>query len=138
MSKTTEEQILNNPRLVLSEFNAEDIIILTNTLKSTANQILCKFGYMQPTDKPHDQLTKEEIAIRGYDKYSISEVFERMSDETKKMFWSVNNASYLIEIEKRLRESKLEQLELLKAEVLGYQIEIVKLQEKIFELEINK
>tara|TARA_R110000868_G_scaffold14021_1_gene65429 strand:+ start:20932 stop:21357 length:426 start_codon:yes stop_codon:yes gene_type:complete len=134
MSKPIQEQILNNPRLVLSEFKLEDIQILTNTLKSTANQILCKFGYMQRTDKDINTLTKEEVALRGYDKYTIEEIFNRMPNETKTMFWAVNNAGYLLEIEKRLREKREQENKLLMAEILGYQIQIIELQKEIEEL----
>lgn len=137
MSKTLREQYLSNPGLVLSEFKEEDVITLTNTLKSTANQILCKYGYMQPTDKPHDQLTKEEISLRGYDKYSLKEVFERMPNEVKTMFWAVNNAGYLLRIEKEFRDSQTEEIKRNRAEILKYQLEIMELQEKVFNLEIK-
>lgn len=131
MSKPLREQILSNPRLVLSEFNNLDILTLQNNLKSTANQILCKFGYMQRTDKDINTLTKEEVTLRGYDKYTLQEVFERMPNETKIMFWSINNASYLIEIEKRLRLEANKRIDNLTAENLKLNIELMKLQEKL-------
>ena len=134
MSKPIKEQILNDPRLVLSDFKIEDIQIVKNGLKNTANQILAKYGYMQPTDVPHEKLTKNDIALRGYDKYSIDEVFNRMPNETKLMFWSVNNANHVLEIEKRIREKREHEHKLLNAEILGYQIQIVELQREIEKL----
>lgn len=131
MSKPIREQLLNNPSLVLSEFKAEDIIILKRTLETTANQILAKFGYMQRTDKDINTLTKEEVALRGYDKYTLSEVFERMPNETKVMYWSVNNARYLIEICLALNKDIENEIKRMRAELTRQQLQIVELQRNI-------
>lgn len=137
MSRPIKDEVLSNPRLVLSEFNIEDIQILRNTLKNTANQILCKFGYMQRTDKDIKNLTKEEVALRGYDKYTIEEVFNRMPNETKMMFWAVNNAGYLLEIEKRMREDREKDFKLLNAELLKVQILAHELETELIKLKKN-
>ena len=61
MSKPIREEILSNPRLVLSEFKTEDIVMLKNSLEVTAKQILCKFGYMKLNSKGMDVYTIDEI-----------------------------------------------------------------------------
>ena len=83
---------------------------------------MCKFGYM-------------ELNEDNLDKYTIEEVFKRMPDETKLMFFSVNNAGLLIEIEKRLRKLKDNEIKILSAELLGCQMQIIELQTKLKEYE---
>ena len=118
MSQPTREQILNDPRIVLSDFNREDIELIRSSLVITAKQIMCKFGYME--------LNEDLI-----DKYTIDEVFNQMPDETKIMFFAVNNAGVVLEVEKRLREQREQENKLLSAELLGCQIQIIELQNKL-------
>ena len=118
MSKPIREQILNNPRLVLSEFKTEDIVILKNSLEVTAKQILCKFGYMK-------------LDSQGLDIYTIEEIFSKMPDETKIMFWSINNARYLLELERQLNNKHVETIQMQQTQLSEQQIQIVRLQTKL-------
>lgn len=120
MSKPIRECILNDPRMILSEFTSLDKEIIRSSLFIAAKQIMCKYGYL-------------EINKEGLDKYTIEEVFKRMPNETKIMFFAVNNSGVLIEIEKRLREEKDREFDLVSAELLGCQIQIIELQTKLKE-----
>ena len=114
------QEILNNPTKVLSEFKAEEIVILKNTLETSAKQIFCKYGYMQLNDD-------------GFDKYTTQQIVDRMPKETRLLYWSMNNARYLLQIESEFRKEQRQMINQLRAELTQQQMQIIELQTKLKE-----
>ena len=58
-----------------------------------------------------------------------------MPDETKIMFWSINNARYLLELERELNNKHVETIQMQQAQLSQQQIQIVRLQTKLKDYE---
>lgn len=112
------QSIINNPTLVLRDFKAEEIVILKNTLETSAKQILCKYGYMQLDDE-------------GFDKYTMSQIVDRMPRETRLMYWAINNARYLLQIESEMRKNLTLIINQQRAELTNFQMQTIELQREL-------
>lgn len=118
MSKSTTDGILSSPNSLLTDFTANDIVLLKNGLFKAKEQILAKYG-------------KFDINEKGLPQYTEKEVFNRMQDSTKQLFWSVNNASNLIEFCLKDNDDLSSKIKDMRQEITSYQIEIVRLQKQL-------
>lgn len=114
------KRIIDNPSEILKTLKTSDIIFLKNQLFLTKEGVLKKYG-------------KFEVDSDGAPLFTSEQLFKRMPDSTKKMFWSINNASVLIESLLNLNTDLEEEVKRMRFELSKLQIEYSKLQ-----IELNK
>lgn len=118
MSKTLIENIIDSPENILQSFKTHDISFLKNELFITGQKILSKFG-------------KYDVDENGMPSKNLKDVFDSMPQSTKQMFWSINNASALIESLLNYNEEMESEIKRMRGELSVQQIEIIKLQKQL-------
>lgn len=111
---------IDNTETVLKSFTTQEIISLNGILFTTREQILAKYGKFQLNDK-------------GLDLYTNSQIIQRMPNETRIMFFAINNSNFLIELSLILNSDLTEDNKRMRAELTKQQIKIIELQTKLKE-----
>lgn len=112
------KKITDSPDYILKSFKTNEIVFLKNQLFISKESILKKYG-------------KFEVDKNGCPLFTNEQVFKKMPESTKKMFWAINNASVLIELGDRLNNDLNEEIKRMRAELTAQQITIVELQKQL-------
>jgi len=112
------KRIIENPSIILKQLKISDVIFLKNQLFITKENILKKYG-------------KFEVDSDGAPLFTNEQLFKRMPDDTKKMFWSINNASIMIQSLLNFNDDLENDVKTMRQEISSYQIEIIRLQKQL-------
>lgn len=109
---------IDNTETILKSFTTHEITSIKGLLFMTREQMLARYG-------------KFELNDEGLDLYTSNQIIQRMPNETRVMFFAINNANFLIELSLRLNTDLTEDVKRMRAELTQQQIQIVELQKQL-------